>query len=221
MPLADAQFETVIRVLEAHDLDVRRFIDLGAGSGTLAAQILARYPNAEATLVDFSPAMLDAARSAFAESGLNVRIVEADLTSADWHSDEDRGRYDAVVSGFAIHHLQDAAKREVYRTAFELLRPGGLFVNVEHVLSASPELNGAFDRLMIEALMNGEPQPVSPHRAAQITDEFHQRQDRDVNILAPLGDQLNWLTDLGFEGVDCYFKYFELAIFGGRKPLTR
>lgn len=221
IPLAETQFETVIRVIDAHDLVVQRFIDLGAGSGTLAAQILARFPEADATLVDFSPAMLDAARTAFASTGLEVRIVEADLTSADWHTADDRGSYDAVVSGFAIHHLQDEAKRQVYRTAFELLRPGGLFINVEHVKSASPELSGAFDRLMIEALLAGEPSPVTPERTEEVVTAFHRRQDKDVNILAPVSDQLRWLTEIGFEGVDCYFKYFELAIFGGRKPLGR
>ena len=38
------------------------------------------------------------------------------------------------------------------------------------------------------------------------------------NILAPVGDQCDWLREIGFEDVDCYFKIFELAVFGGRKP---
>ncbi len=221
IPLAETQFETVLRVIEAYDIVIQRFIDLGAGSGTLAAQILARFPDAEATLIDYSPPMLDAAREAFASTGFDVRIVEADLTSEAWSSDADRGSYDAVVSGFAIHHLSDEGKRDVYESAFDLLRSGGLFINVEHVESASPELKGAFDRFMIEALTGGEPQPVTLARSSQIATEVHQRQDRAVNILAPLGDQLDWLSDIGFESVDCYFKYFELAIFGGRKPIGR
>lgn len=38
------------------------------------------------------------------------------------------------------------------------------------------------------------------------------------NIRAPVEDQCDWLREIGYEGVDCYFKIFEPAVFGGRKP---
>ena len=45
--------------------------------------------------------------------------------------------------------------------------------------------------------------------------EFLERPDRAANILAPVEEQCRWLGEIGFQEVDCYWKYFELAIFGG------
>ena len=44
-----------------------------------------------------------------------------------------------------------------------------------------------------------------------------ERPDRAANILALVEDQCAWLRTLGFRHVDCFWKYFELAIFGGVK----
>jgi len=45
--------------------------------------------------------------------------------------------------------------------------------------------------------------------------QFLERPDRAANILASVEDQCRWLRDIGFVEVDCFWKYFELAIFGG------
>jgi len=52
----------------------------------------------------------------------------------------------------------------------------------------------------------------------EVAAEHHARPDEAANILASVETQCEWLRELGFEDVDCYFKYFELAVFGGRKP---
>jgi len=53
---------------------------------------------------------------------------------------------------------------------------------------------------------------------AHLAQEFYNRPDKEANILAPVELQCNWLRKIGFEDVDCYFKIFELAVFGGRRP---
>lgn len=57
-----------------------------------------------------------------------------------------------------------------------------------------------------------------PFAAEQISEEFAHRRDKEANILAPVELQCEWLREIGFEDVDCYFKVFEFAVFGGRRP---
>jgi hypothetical protein len=52
----------------------------------------------------------------------------------------------------------------------------------------------------------------------QIALEYYHRPDKTANILAPMEDQCQWLREIGFEHVDCYFKILELALFGGKRP---
>jgi hypothetical protein len=51
----------------------------------------------------------------------------------------------------------------------------------------------------------------------QAVTEFFNRPDKNANILAPVEDQCVWLREAGFADVDCFFKVFELAVFGGRR----
>jgi tRNA (cmo5U34)-methyltransferase len=60
-----------------------------------------------------------------------------------------------VLSGFAIHHLPDERKRSLFGEIHDLLRAGGVFVNLEVVQCATPELHEEFNMAL-------EPIDVSP-----------------------------------------------------------
>jgi len=72
-----------------------------------------------------------------ASAGLpNCTFLTQDYSSPGWtDSINAAGPLDLVVSGFSIHHLEDQEKVQVYRDVFEMLKPGGLFLNLEHVAS--------------------------------------------------------------------------------------
>jgi len=46
---------------------------------------------------------------------------------------------------------------------------------------------------------------------------FSERPDKVENKLTPVEQQCGWLREIGFNDIDCFFKLFEIAIFGGRK----
>jgi tRNA (cmo5U34)-methyltransferase len=56
----------------------------------------------------------------------------------------ERGPFDAVVSALAIHHLEDARKRELFTEVHRLLVPGGIFANLDLVRSATAQLHERF-----------------------------------------------------------------------------
>ena len=123
--------------------------------------------------------------------------------------------YDVIVSGFSIHHQPDVVKRRIYADIHDLLAPGGIFLNLEHVASASRWGEVQFEAYFIDALAQYHA-PRGKTRG-QVAADFYHRPDKDANRLAPLELQLQWLRELGFQHVDCYFKVFELALFGGVK----
>jgi tRNA (cmo5U34)-methyltransferase len=94
------------------------------------------------------------------------------------------------------NHLADARKQALYREVFHHLRPGGVFVNVEHVDSPTPSLHAAF----LEAI-GTDPQDDDPS-----------------NQLAAVGTQLGWQRAIGFADVDCFWKWRELAVLAGTRP---
>ena len=96
----------------------------------------------------------------------------------------------------AIHHLEDERKRSLFGEVFELLEPGGVFANFEHVASPTPRLHAAFFAAIEEPLECEDPS------------------DR----LADVGTQLRWMDEAGFEDVDCYWKWLEMALLIGVRP---
>lgn len=178
-------------LLEHVPLGVRRILDLGTGDGRLLALLRRDRPTVQGVGVDVSPVMLAAARERFAgEDG--VEIVDHDLTDPL----PALGTFDAVVSSMAIHHLEHERKRSLYAEVFDLLEPGGVFANFEHVASPNERLHHAFFAAIDEPLEHEDPS------------------DRLLDVET----QLAWLREIGFDDVDCYWKWLEMALLIAVRP---
>lgn len=228
IPLAQIQLDVMMRVIAGSEEDqslserpVHNFLDLGCGDGILAATILEKYPRAKGTLVDFSTSMLQAALSNLQAYSRSLHVSSADYTDPGWFDIiSAHGPFDVVVSGFSIHHQPDSIKRQVYIDIFDLLIPGGVFVNIEHVSSATARLEAIYDDYFIDTLWAGQLTDGEGQTRDQVAAAYHNREDKEANLLAPVESQCEWLREIGFEDVDCFFRVFELAVFGGRRPLT-
>ena len=215
IPLFDVQEELVRRLITRGGRQVRRFLDLGAGDGGFTELLLELYPDSRGVLVDFSEPMLAAARERLASSEGRWQIVEADLAEPAWRKalpgDEP---FDAVVSRLAIHHLPDERKRGLYLESFELLAPGGVFLNWEHVETAGLA-DGLFDEFFRERLLQAERERDDPRPDEEVLRSYDDAADDD--ILCDPETQCDWLREIGFEKVDVYFKLPGLAVFAGEK----
>ena len=175
-------------LLEFIPLTVRRILDLGTGDGRLLSLVRHEHRDTEAVAIDFSPTMLEAARQRFAGE-CSVSVVAHDL-------DEPLpglGKFDAVISSFAIHHLVHERKRALYAEIYALLKPGGIFCHLEHVASPTPRLHKEF----LERI------------------GFTVETEDPSNKLLDVETQLGWLRHIGFADVDCHWKWRELALLAG------
>jgi tRNA (cmo5U34)-methyltransferase len=221
IPFAREQFAVALQIVANGRQPVRRFLDLGAGDGVLSAVLLAQYPAAAAVLVDFSPPMLAAAEERLAPQATRPTFVAADLATPAWRDAvAEHAPFDAIVSSFAIHHLEDERKRAVYDELLDLLTPGGTFAHIEHVAPDAPWMARAFDEAMIDAIWeHGRRADPALTRDAAAT-AYANRLDRHANRLAPLDMQLAWLRDAGYTQVTAPFRWYELAVFGGHRPAS-
>jgi len=214
IPLIDGQDELVRRLITRGDRSVERFLDLGAGGGAFAALVMDVQPESTGVLVDFSEPMAEAAREQLAGYAGRWEYRLADLSRPGWADGLPAGRYDAILSGFCIHHLPDERKRALYREAHDLLEPGGLFLNWEHV-SARGLGDGMLEEWMVDNLIAAEREREHPRPADEVVREYLFAADDD--ILADPHVQCGWLREAGFEAVDVFFQVPEIAIFGGVK----
>ena len=173
------------------------------------------YPDSQISFLDFSDPMLDALKSKLGEESSAI-ILKVDFSHPQWVQHLN-GPLDLVLSGFAIHHQSDKRKQQLYKEIYEILAQGGVFLNLEHVASATEALAVVFDDYFLDhryAFL----QSVDPEvTRAEVAKDYDSRSDKAENILAPVEDQCEWLRQIGFKDVDCFFKIFELALFGGRK----
>ena len=218
IPLASEQIEVMLRIISKARPQLENFLDLGCGDGILGRAILGKYPQATGVFLDFSEPMLQAAKSQVSTQQ-GHQFLLADFGNPKW---TDRLKtdapFDAIVSGFAIHHQPDNLKKEIYGSIYQLLKPGGIFLNLEHVSSATEWVGQLQDNLFIDSLYQFQQQQGSQKSREEIAREYYYRPDKAANILAPVETQCHWLRELGFQHVDCYLKLFELALFGGIRP---
>lgn len=192
-------------------------LDLGCGNGIIGRMLLDLFPAAHGVFADFSPPMLDAAREQLRDVP-RASVVEADFGTPRWRDAVAPYQpFDMIVSGLAIHHQPDARKRQLYAEIHELLAPGGVFLNLEHVASRTPTGEHLFDEFFIDHLYDFHAATAPSITRRAIADTYYHRTDKKENMLTSLDRQCDWLREIGFQDVDCFFKVFELALFGGRK----
>src|SRR5215204_5445057 len=208
IPFAREQFAVMLRIVEDGRQPVGRFLDPGAGDGVLSAVMLARYPAAEPVLADFSRPMLAAAKERLAPLATQPTFVEADLATLAWRGAvEAYTPFDAIVSSFAIHHLEDERKRALYAELLDLLTPVGTFAHIEHVAPDAPWMARVFEEAMIDAIWDyGRRADQALTRDAAAT-AYANRIDRDANRLAPLDVQCAWLREAGYTQITAPFRW--------------
>jgi tRNA (cmo5U34)-methyltransferase len=205
IPFYDQALATLVGVIQRSHPKPARILDLGVGTGGLAHLLLAEFPDAHLTGIDLLENFLEIASKRLSEYDARVSLQHGDLAEFDFSD-----RYDLIVTSFVFHHLADQLKQTLFSRIFTSLSPGGCFVNADFVDSGSQFYSKVFDDLRVDFM----------REHGWSDEEIRKRyiEHRKLEIPIPMEMQLKWLRGLGFSDVECFWKYLNLAVFGGRKP---
>jgi tRNA (cmo5U34)-methyltransferase len=182
--------------------NAKTILDLGAGTGLFSQFVYEQNPHLQFTLADISAPMLSVAKERF-EGLENFKFIEFDFSA-----DSIPGKYDIIISGLAIHHLEDDDKQKLFTNVYNALNEGGLFMNADQVTGRTM----LFDSLYKYQWRETVSASGLDHEA--LIQAFERTK---LDRFAPLETQLKMLEKSGFTEVDCIYKNMSFAVFGGFK----
>jgi len=217
-PLREMQLKMVDLMIPAPQDAPIKILDVCGGYGALALFLLDRRPHATALCIDASEAMLSMGRERSAHLGTRVEFAYGSLESAEWLKSV-VGVFDAVVSSRALHHFTPHQRRRgIYAEIYTLLRPGGCFINSDNMKGVTDSLHQRYrhagDRLLAEFVHE---QTGGKKTLAQVKKE-NQLPPHGPHDNGRLDQELAWLRELGYEDVDCFWKFGNYAVYGGFRP---
>ncbi|MEH1770769.1 class I SAM-dependent methyltransferase [Nostoc sp.] len=204
IPCFDDFYKTAVEIISGDDTAPMKVLDLGAGTGLYSGMVQSVFPNAEFTLLDLAPEMLEKAKFRFSQMGKSPKILIGDYVDTNLGDS-----YHVVISALSIHHLSDVDKKLLYQRIYDVLNPGGIFINADQVLGKTPDLEQLYRQHWLDSV-----------RAKNISEQdLKAAQKRmEYDRMATLDIQLTWLEAAGFQNVDCWYKNFSFAVFGGYRP---
>ena len=202
-----------------------RALDLGCGTGSLMAALLEAIPDAYVVGIDLDSSLLLLAEKRLAAYGERSQTHLADMRESAWLAGIPE-RFDAVVSATALHWLNPEQLAGLYAQIAGRLRPGGIFLNADHVGSDQPLIQQAWSRQRAEALaaqsdlaaedwdsfINAYLEVLGPDARAARQQTLGEWQGVEDGM--PLSWHFQALQQAGFSSVDCFWRSDCDAIYG-------
>ena len=177
-------------------------LDLGAGTGALAAAILAHAEVRSVELLDVDPEMLEKARTRLAPFTYRARFRLASF-------DDPFPSCDAMAASLSLHHISTMeAKRTLYGRAFAALSHGGVLVNADCTMPGDPEERTDMYRHWVDHMA------AHGIEEAEAWGHFEDWSAEDTYM--PLEDELAALTWAGFQA-ECIWREGPMSVIVGTK----
>ncbi|HET8522065.1 MAG TPA: methyltransferase domain-containing protein [Thermomicrobiales bacterium] len=220
-PRRDDLAQMFLDLIPAETNDQFTGVEIGTGAGWLCEAILRRYPRATMIGLDGSETMLHATRDVLAPFGSRFDLKQFRLEDPTWRTDLPEGLR-CIVSSLVIHHLEGPDKARLFRDLFAKLAPGGALLIADVVEPVNGwgqrALARAWDRI-VERQSRELIGDDSAYRQflADHWNIYRYRDPDDIDHPSPLIDQLHWLSEAGFTGVDAWWADAGHVLFGGYK----
>ena len=204
LPCYNEIFSVAKESIPYHPADTIHVLDLGAGTGLFSWHVFEKFKNADFVLMDVSEKMLDVAKERFSSTSANVKFFVQDYAQGLVV-----GKYDLVISSLSIHHLTGQEKKALCAKIYTLLKPEGVFINVDQIKGPSTFFQEYYWNNWLKKV-----------RAAGVEEERIQesiKRRKEFDKDSTLADQLRWLKEAGFSEVECLYKYYFMALLWAKK----
>ena len=181
--------------------ETREILDIGCGAGNQTLNLLRVFPDADCTLLDISPAMLDRARERVGAVTGKVAWIEGDIRTAELP----KGKFDLAVAAAVLHHLRDRDDwKRTFAKIHSLLKPGGILLVSDLIRHENPKIEALFkvrqEIFLREALGDAEAERIM-------------RSIAESDTPSPLEFQFDCLRQLGFREVALLHKNLVFAAY--------
>ena len=203
IPCFDDFYAAALELVPFIQTDKIKVLDLGAGTGLFALLVAERYPNAQLTLYDLSSAMLEEAKTRFANQD-----TEVDYVAIDYADNAIKGKYDLIISALSIHHLTGVEKENLFKKIYASLNDNGYFINADQVLGETAEIEKNYRDVWLKQVKEKGVTQSSLSSALE-----RMKEDK----MSTLTDQLMWLENAKFKEVNCRYKNDSFVVYSARK----
>ena len=195
-------------------------VEIGAGAGWLSAAVLREHSKARILGLDGSPEMLKEAAQTLAPYRDRVELRWFRLEEPSWTDGLPRA-VRVILSSLVLHHLDGAGKRDLFVRLFDRLEPGGALLFADLMEPRSERARGHFAAAWEEEVRRRSWEIHGDGRAH----EFFVRERWNIydhpdpmDRPSTLPEQLRWMEEAGFEGVDVFWARAGHALLGGYRP---
>ncbi len=217
VPLYNEIQTLMVSLLPFSRKEYLRVLDLGCGTGGTSVALLKEFPLARVTGIDSSSDMLAVAAAKVKQTTWRIDFLCRDMTEVGAYSNTPlqgpavRGEeeFDAIISAFSLHYLNEDEKKALLSKCRDALKPGGMLIDAEAVMSPSATVYQLYmEKWKDFQRSNGFSE-----------DEIGAQMLKFVRDVKPLTveRQVCLMNEAGFTDVECYFKYLNWAVFGGYK----
>ena len=161
-------------LIDSLNINAKKILDLGAGTGLELIHLYEINPTAETTVIDISENMLEVLKGrSFSDK---VTTICGDFFEVDFENG-----YDAVISTSSLHHFLKDTKLKLYKKIYDCLNPGGEFINSDKVVLTNEEESQLIDEYNREK--DSRPHIDTPLSIEHEIDILYKAGFKDVEVL--------------------------------------
>jgi tRNA (cmo5U34)-methyltransferase len=219
VPAREEIERTILDLIPAEPDEPFLGVEIGTGAGWLSAAVLREFSRARILGLDGSPEMLETAAKLLTPYGERVELRRFRLEDPSWVEGMPPAR--VFLSSLVLHHLDGAGKRDLFARLFDGLEPGGALLFADLMEPRTELARGHFAAAWEEEIRRRSEEIHGDGRAH----EFFVREHWNIynhpdpaDKPSTLPEQLRWMEEAGFEGVDVLWARAGHALLCGYRP---